>query len=107
MSEPMWSVALPAGAEPPFQVWVNGEPREEGTDYVVQGRWLRFHAPLTPKTRGRGFGKRMMLVAGIGVYGDQKADVVDLRYQAGGRMQHATDLPILPPEETPDGATAG
>jgi hypothetical protein len=40
----------------------------------------------------------MMLLAGIGVYGDQKADVVDLRYHVAGRMQHATGLPIIPPE---------
>jgi hypothetical protein len=32
------------------------------------------------------------------VYGDQKADVVDLRYHVGGRAQHATELPIIPPE---------
>jgi hypothetical protein len=40
----------------------------------------------------------MVLLAGVGVYGDQKADVVDLRYDVGGRMQHATELPIIPPE---------
>jgi hypothetical protein len=44
----------------------------------------------------------MMLLAGIGVYGDQKADVVDLRYHVGGQVMHATDLPILPP--TAEGA---
>jgi hypothetical protein len=40
----------------------------------------------------------MVMLAGIGVYGDQKADVVDLRYHVGGRAQHATELPIIPPE---------
>lgn len=99
MSESEWSVALPEGAEPPFQVWVNGEPKDEGTDYRVEGRWLRFTTPLRPKPRTQGFGRRMMLLAGIGVYGDQKADVVDLRYHAGGRMQHATELPVIPPDE--------
>ncbi len=95
---PVWSVALPKGAEAPFRVWVNGEPRTEGQDYSVDGRWLRFTTPLTPKVRSRGVGRRMMLLAGIGVYGDQKADVVDLQYHVGGRMQHATELPIMPPE---------
>jgi hypothetical protein len=98
VDEPQWSVALPEGAEPPFQVWVNGEPRDEGTHYRVEGRWLRFRTPLQPKMRAKGLGRRLMLLAGIGVYGDQKADVVDLRYHAGGRVQHATDLPILPPD---------
>lgn len=100
MSDSEWSVALPEAAEPPFQVWVNGEPKEEGTDYRVEGRWLRFATPLRPKPRTQGFGRRMMLLAGIGVYGDQKADVVDLRYHVGGRMQHATELPVIPPDPT-------
>lgn len=98
MSDLTWSVALPEGAEAPFQVWVNGEPKVEGVHYDVQGRWLRFRDPLTPKVRAKGLGRRMMLLAGIGVYGDQKADVVDVRFHVGGRIQHATDLPIIPPD---------
>lgn len=98
MPEPTWNVALPEGAVPPFQVWVNGEPRDEGTHYDVGGRWLRFRTPLTPKVRVKSVGRRMMLLAGIGVYGDQKADVVDLRYHVNGRVRHATALPILPPD---------
>ena len=103
MSEtPTWNVALPEGAEPPFAVWVNGEPRHEGEHYTVEGRWLRFTTPLVPKIKKRGFGRKMVLLAGVGVYGDQKADVVDLQYYVGGRMQHATELPIIPPEATAD-----
>jgi len=99
MADPRtWNVALPEGAEAPFSVWVNGEPRHEGEHYTVEGRWLRFTTPLIPKVKSKGFGRKMALLAGVGVYGDQKADVVDLRYQAGGRMQHATELPIIPPE---------
>lgn len=100
VDEPVWSVALPEGAEPPFMVWVNGAPREEGEHYTVEGRWLRFSTPLVPKTRTpkRGVGRRMALLAGVGVYGDQKADVVDLRYHRNGVIQHATELPIIPPE---------
>jgi hypothetical protein len=97
VERPVWSVALPQGAEPPFQVWVNGEPRGEGTHYSVEGRWLRFRTPLTPKARAVGPGRRLMLLAGIGVYGDQKADIVDLRYHVGGQARHATGLPIIPP----------
>jgi len=96
---PTWNVALPEGAEPPFMVWVNGAPREEGTHYTVAGHWLRFRTPLVPKVKKRGsLGRRMVLLAGVGVYGDQKADVVDLRYHAGDRIQHATDLTVITPE---------
>ena len=99
MTDPRtWNVALPEGAEAPFSVWVNGEPRHEGEHYTVEGRWLRFATPLVPKIKSKGFGRKMVLLAGVGVYGDQKADVVDLRYQVNGSMQHATELPIIPPE---------
>lgn len=95
---PTWNVALPEGAEPPFMVWVNGEPREEGVHFTVEGRWLRFSTPLVPKVKKKGFGRKMALLSGVGVYGDQKADVVDLRYHVAGGMHHATELPIIPPE---------
>jgi len=100
MDDPVWSVALPEGAEPPFQVWVNGAPREEGADYTVEGRWLRFTTPLVPATprAKRGFGRRMAMLAGAGVYSDQQADVVDLRYHRAGTVQHATGLPVIPPQ---------
>ncbi len=99
MSDPRtWNVALPEGAEAPFSVWVNGEPRHEGEHYTVEGRWLRFTTPLVPKVKSKSFGRKMALLAGVGVYGDQKADVVDLRYEVGGRTQHATELPIIPPD---------
>ena len=62
-TSPTWNVALPEGAEPPFAVWVNGEPREEGADFEVEGRWLRFRAPLKPKVRKKGFGSRMVMLA--------------------------------------------
>lgn len=95
---PIWSVALPQHAEEPFQVWVNGSPRVRDVDYTVEGRWLRFTTPLVPKVKSRSVGRRMMLLAGIGVYGDQKASVVDLQYHVAGHMQHATELLIIPPE---------
>ncbi len=79
-------------------MWVNGAPRVRDVDYTVDGRWLRFTTPLVPKVKNRRVGRRMMLLAGIGVYGDQKASVVDLQYHVGGHMQHATELPIIPPD---------
>jgi hypothetical protein len=44
-----------------------------------------------------GFGRRMMLGLGIGVYGDLKADIVDVSYQLAGRTQFATDVTVIPP----------
>jgi hypothetical protein len=97
-SAPVWSVPLPQGAEPPYQVFVNGEPRTEGEDYTVEGRWLRFSRKLVAKPP-LGMGRRVMLLLGIGVYGDLKADVVDVQYHSGGRAQLASGLPIIPPQD--------
>ena len=95
---PTWSVPIPDGAEPPFTVYVNGAPRSEGSDFTVDGRWLRFAKPLAPKPK-IGRGGRFLIGIGIGVYGDTKADTVDLQYHRGGRPQLATDLPVIPPAE--------
>lgn len=90
-----WSVALPAGATTPMEVYVNGTPRREGEHYLVDGRWLRFGEELRPKLR-IGFGRRLMLLSGIGTYGDLKADVVDIHWDGGRSSAH--DLEIFPPQ---------
>jgi len=92
----VWSVPLPEGAERPFTVYVNGEPRVEGEDFTVDGRWLRFTTPLRPRPK-LGLGAKILLTIGIGVYGDLTADVVDLQYHRAGRPQLATELPVIPP----------
>lgn len=96
MGSPAWSVPLPQGAEPPFDVYVNAQLKEEGADYVIEGRWVRFTAPLHPQP-SLGLGRRMMLAIGIGVYGDLRGDVVDIGYRVGRTAQVATGLPIIPP----------
>jgi hypothetical protein len=94
---PVWSVPIPEGAERPFTVYVNGAPRTEGVDFTVEGRWLRFPSPLTPKPKV-GLRGKILLTIGIGVYGDLKADTVDLQYHVAGRPQLQTDLPVIPPQ---------
>lgn len=97
-TRPVWSVAIPDGAVPPFDVFVNGILRTPGVDYAVDGRWLRFHDRLIPKIR-MGLGRRIMLLAGIGVYGDLKADQIDLHYTGpGGTHQAADHLTVIPPQ---------
>lgn len=95
-----WSVALPADAEAPFEVFVNGVRRSEGDDYRVDGRWLRFSAPLRTRRR-TGMGRWSMLLMGIGVYGDLRGDSVDVHWD-GGRKS-ANGLEILPPQEPLNG----
>ncbi len=96
MAQPVWSVPLPPDAEPPYDVFVNGERRAPGVDYGVDGRWLRFTSPLNPQPQ-LGLGRRIMLAIGIGVYGDLKGDSVDVSFHRGGRSELASGLPIIPP----------
>lgn len=100
MATEVRSVALPADAELPFEVYLNGAPLSEGSDYYVEGRWLRLpRERREAKDRKRlGLGGRLLLTAGIGVYGDLR-DTVDLRYSVGGRATVAAGLPVLPAPE--------
>jgi hypothetical protein len=83
------SVLLPAGAQPPVRVYVNGEEWAEGDDFTVDGPYLRFSRPLKAQPK-LGFGRSVMLAIGIGVYGDLKGDKLDVLYQAGDQTRSAS-----------------
>jgi hypothetical protein len=86
------AVELPPGAEPPIRVYVNGEERREGEDFVVEGATLRFPRPLRAQP-ALGLGRKVMLAIGIGVYGDLKGDTLDVLYEsAGGTRTHSIPL---------------
>jgi hypothetical protein len=80
------AVALPEGAEPPIRVYVNGEERREGEDYVVDRGTLRFSPPLRAQP-ALGFGRKVMLAIGIGVYGDLRGDQLDVGYVRDGKTR--------------------
>jgi hypothetical protein len=83
-------VPLPPEVEPPFEVYVNGLPQAEGTDFVVDGRELVFATRLTPPARDTA----RSLFRGF-FFGRYKPEhVVDVAYQAGGRGRVVSGLPI-------------
>ena len=86
------SVLLPAGAEAPVLVYVNGEQWTEHTDFRIDGGVLRFMRPLKGQPR-LGVGRSVMLAIGIGVYGDLKGDQLDIQYRAGSRTL-AASIPL-------------
>ncbi len=91
----VWRVPLPQGAEPPYEVFVNGVPQREGEDYEVGGRELRFSKPLEKERIG--MGRWAAIFFGLwGHYG--KNDSVDVRYRLGGREVVATGLDIVGPD---------
>ncbi len=89
------AVPLPAGAERPYRVYVNGEELREGADFRVEGGALRFTRPLRAQPP-LGLGRKVMLAIGIGVYGDLRGDQLDLRYHRAGAPQLATAMPLSP-----------
>lgn len=85
-------VKLPPEVERPFEVYVNGLPQAEGTDFRVEGRELVFARELTPPARDTA----RSLVRGF-FFGRYKPEhTVDVAYQAGGRGHVASGLPITP-----------
>ncbi len=91
-------VNLPEGVSEPFEVFVNGVPQQRGDDYELVGRTLVFGREL--KQEGRlGFWRWTSIFLGVaGTY--RQNDSVDVVYQAGGRRQVATRLPLAPVDET-------
>jgi hypothetical protein len=88
-------VALPAGARPPFVVYVNGTEQAEGVDYLVEDGHVRFQRPLAP-ARPLGAVKGFLFSMGINFYNE--GDAVDLHYtDADGRPGFASELRIAAP----------
>ena len=87
-------VRLPADLARPFEVFVNGVPQVEGTDYRVDGRTLVFDREL--KSEGKlGFWRWTSIFVGMaGTY--RQNDSVDVAYQRGGKPVVATKLPLEP-----------
>jgi hypothetical protein len=86
-------VELPPDAVPPFQVFLNGVPQQEGTDFRVEGRALVFERQLAQEGR-LGFWRWLSLVLGVaGTY--RQNDSVDVVYQRAGRRVVANNLSIL------------
>jgi hypothetical protein len=87
-------VRLPPDVARPFEVYVNGVPQEEGTDFRIEGRTLVFGREL--RTEGKlGFWRWLSMWVGVaGTY--RQNDSVDVVYQRGGRRVVATKLSLEP-----------
>jgi hypothetical protein len=96
-----WRVPLPAAAQEPFEVYVNGVAQRRGVDYEIRGRELVFAKPLAKEGR---LGPLRWLLIFLGIAGTyRKNDSVDVVYQAGGQRTVAAALPITPPDEREPG----
>lgn len=94
-------VRIPAGAEPPYTVFINGVPQDEGSDYVVEGRELHFTRAIVKEE----IGPSRWLAMYLGIFGTYRKDEkVDLQFTQGGKLEVVPDLPIVPYEDTEGGS---
>ena len=97
--EDRWLVKLPADAEPPFNVFVNGVRQAEGTDYTVLKGHLVFSRPLAKEGKLGFWRWLMMFLAIAGTY--RRNDSVDVQYEVRGEVRVATGLDIEGPVASP------
>jgi hypothetical protein len=91
-------VKLPAGAEPPFTVFINGIEQSAGADYSVEGAEIVFTRPIVKEKIGTG----RWLAMYLGLFGTYRKDeTIDLQFSRNGKVELIPDLPIVP---YPDGA---
>ncbi len=87
-------VVLPPTVRPPYTVFVNGVPQQEGIDYEVSDGVLQFAVALQ-KEEKLSLWKWFLGAWGIGSYG--RNDQVDVAWHVEGRPRIAHALDIEPP----------
>jgi hypothetical protein len=88
-------VPLPEGAEPPFRVFLNGVPQNEGADYRIERGALLFDRHLQKEGK---LGVTRWLGIFLGLFGTYRQnDSVDVQYTQAGEQRVATYLDILHP----------
>lgn len=94
-------VKLPAGAEPPFTVYINGI-EQSPESYRVEGGEIVFDRPIVKEKVGTG----RWLAMYLGLFGTyRKNETIDLQFTKGVKVELRSDLPVVPyPEgEGPEG----
>ena len=89
-------VKLPAGAEPPFTVFINGIEQSKGS-YRIEGGEIVFGRPIVKEKVGTG----RWLAMYLGLFGTYRKDeTVDLQFTRDGKVQLLSDLAIVPYPES-------
>lgn len=87
-------VRLPAGAERPIKVYINGVEQAEGEAYRLEGRELVFSRPILKEAKVGGARWLAMLLGLFGTY--RKHETVDVEYRRADRTELASDVDVLP-----------
>jgi len=84
-------VKLPAGAEAPYVVFVNGVEQREGADYRLAAGEIVFSRQIVKEKVGTG----RWLAMYLGLFGTyRKNETIDLQFQRGGKTELVSDLPV-------------
>jgi hypothetical protein len=86
-------VKLPAGAEGPYAVFVNGIEQREGTDYEVRAREIAFNRQIVKEKVGKGRWLAMYLGA-FGTY--RKNETIDVQFKRDGKLELLSDVAVEP-----------
>jgi len=91
-------VKLPAGAQPPISVFINGIEQSEGADYSLEGGEILFNRPIVKEKVGTG----RWLAMYLGLWGTyRKNETIDVQFTREGKVELRSDLPVVPYPETP------
>ena len=85
-------VKLPAGAEPPFTVFINGveQPKES---YRIEAGEILFGRPIVKEK----IGTSRWLAMYLGLWGTyRKNETIDLQFTKAGKIELRSDLPVIP-----------
>jgi hypothetical protein len=84
-------IKLPAGAEGPYAVFINGVQQDEGADYDVRAGEIVFTRPIVKEKVGTG----RWLAMYLGLFGTyRKNETVDLQFNRNGKVELLSDLPV-------------
>jgi len=85
-------VKLPAGAEAPYTVFVNGIEQREGADYQLRAGEIVFGREIVKEKVGAG----RWLAMYLGLFGTyRKNETIDLQFNRDGKVELVSDLPVL------------
>jgi hypothetical protein len=86
-------VKLPARAQPPFVVFINGVEQSEDVDYRVRAGEIVFTRPIVKEKVGAG----RWLAMCLGLFGTyRKNEAIDIQFTRDGKTTLADDLPVEP-----------
>ena len=85
-------VKLPAGAEPPFTVFINGIEQSKES-YRIEFGEIVFDRPIVKEK----VGTSRWLAMYLGLWGTyRKNETIDLQFSRGGKVELRSDLPVIP-----------